>query len=461
MLPNEDPQLIKYDSGCLPDGFAAYRTRSALQASSASSRSTGAPARPSVCRARLISCAVGGPSWAASASRASGKPQPCRCMYSLMGSLLTILVGLVVDSVAPLSDAPGQSAMRSITIMTFSAGACGVGGVLNSALAVALNADRTRQLHKFTKTIALAVFRRYGYVMLLNHRALIREWCAEMDLPEQDGLWRHRYAREAKLLTEGPHGERALPATSQDGAVLLLSFIAPHSVRDVPRAVRKYGSLVLMDVDCLDLIEQKPVSPDTLQPPYRLHFSPGKTLLSTLAEMLEICGSQRMFRLERLKVDRSEKFPTGTLAIGVYENTNAEEAPRWIYDLAFRNPHQEKKADVIEVSYRLMGPALNTMADLLAPNVAATNRARMQAEHETGPSARTDEPLPPDDDDQNLPRATTPTATDTHPEASDKEKKSQVSFKSYSRSSGGSFLPPTEFCDDLDDRTDRPSPCAA
>jgi hypothetical protein len=35
---------------------------SALQASSASSRSTGAPARPSVCRARLMSWAVGGPS---------------------------------------------------------------------------------------------------------------------------------------------------------------------------------------------------------------------------------------------------------------------------------------------------------------------------------------------------------------------------------------------------------------
>src|SRR4051794_18493731 len=240
--------------------------------------------------------------------------------------------------------------------------------------------------------------------MLRNHRALIREWCAKMDLPERDGLWRHRYAREAKLLTEGPHGERALPAIPSDGAVLLLSFIAPDSVRDVPRAVRKYGGLVLMDVNCLDWIEERYINPDTLQPPYHLHFSPRKTLLSILAEMLEICGSQRMFRLEVLKVDRSQTFPMGYLTIGVYENTDAGEDPKWSYDLVFRNPDQEEKADVIEVSYRLMGPALNTMADLLAPNVAAANRARMQAKHETGSSALTDEPIPLDD----LTQAATP-----------------------------------------------------
>ena len=35
---------------------------------------------PASARARLTSWAVGGPSWAASASMASGKPQPCRCM---------------------------------------------------------------------------------------------------------------------------------------------------------------------------------------------------------------------------------------------------------------------------------------------------------------------------------------------------------------------------------------------
>jgi hypothetical protein len=129
-----------------------------------------------------------------------------------------------------------------------------------------------------------------------------------------------------------------------------------------------------------------------------------------------------MFRLEVLKVDRSEKFPLGSLTIGVYLNTDAGENPWWTFNLVFRNPDQEKKADVIEVSYRLMGPALNTMADLLAPNVAATNRARMQAEHETGPSVPPDEPIPLDDQSQaepatnssdNLPRAARPATTKT------------------------------------------------
>ena len=293
--------------------------------------------------------------------------------------------------------------------------------------------------------------------MLRNHRSLQREWCAKMGIPERDGLGRHRYARGDGLLTEGPHGDRALPATSQDAAVLLLSFIAADSWRDVPRAVREYGSLTLKKVECHDWIEKRDINPDTLQFPYHLHFSPGKTLLNSLAEMLEFCSSQGTFRLEDLRLDRSETCPAGFLGIGVYVNTPAGEDRRWYYTLRFEPTNSKKSADVIEVSYRLMGPALNTMADLLAPNVAAANRARMQAEHETGPSALTDEPIPFD----TLPRAATPATLDTHPEVNDKEKESQVSFESCGRSSGGSSLPPTESCDDRDDRPDRPSPCAA
>jgi hypothetical protein len=297
----------------------------------------------------------------------------------------------------------------------------------------------------------------YGSVMLRNHRSLQREWCAKMGIPERDGLGRHRYARGDGLLTEGPHGDRALPATSQDAAVLLLSFIAADSWRDVPRAVREYGSLTLKKVECHDWIENRNISPETLQFPYYLRFSLGRTLLNSLAEMLEFCRSQGIFRLENLRLDRSETYPIGHLVIGVYVNTPAGEDRRWYYTLRFEPTNSKKSADVIEVSYRLMGPALNTMADLLAPNVAAANRARMQAEHETGPSALTDEPIPFD----TLPRAATPATLDTHPEVNDKEKESQVSFESCGRSSGGSSLPPTESCDDRDDRPDRPSPCAA
>ena len=293
-----------------------------------------------------------------------------------------------------------------------------------------------------------------------------------MGIPERDGLGRHRYARGDGLLTEGPHGDRALPATSQDAAVLLLSFIAADSWRDVPRAVREYGSLTLKKVECHDWIENRDISPETLQFPYYLRFSLGRTLLNSLAEMLEFCRSQGIFRLENLRLDRSETYPIGHLVIGVYVNTPAGEDRRWYYTLRFEPTNSKKSADVIEVSYRLMGPALNTMADLLAPNVAAANRARMQAEHETGPSEPTDEPIPLDDDDlmqaakpttnpsDNLPRAARPATTSADLEANGKERESQVSFESYGRSSGDSPPLAKEYCDDLDldDRTDdRPS----
>jgi hypothetical protein len=307
--------------------------------------------------------------------------------------------------------------------------------------------------------------------MLRNHRSLQREWCAKMGIPERDGLGRHRYARGNGLLTEGPHGDRALPATSQDAAVLLLSFIAADSWRDVPRAVREYGSLTLKKVECHDWIENRDISPETLQFPYYLRFSLGKTLLNSLAEMLEFCSSQGTFRLEDLRLDRSETCPAGFLGIGVYVNTPAGEKLRWLYSLFFHHPDPKESAHVIEVSYRLMGRALNTMADLLAPNVAAANRAPMQAEHETGPSEPTDEPIPLDDLPQaakpttnpsdNLPRAARPATTSADLEANGKERESQVSFESYGRSSGGSSLPLTESYDDRFDRPDRPSPCVA
>jgi hypothetical protein len=291
--------------------------------------------------------------------------------------------------------------------------------------------------------------------MLMNHRALIREWCARVGIPDREGLGRHRYARAAGLLTEGPHGDKAFPATSPDAGVLLLSFITAHSWRDVPRAVKEYGSLPLISVQCHDMIEEKNINPDTLDFHYRLEFSDGKTLLNVLAEMLELCGSQSIFRFSALSIHQSKTRPSGSLSIAV--NTHDGELHRWGYTLIFEKPDLKQTENVIQVIYGLRGQDINTMADLLAPNVAAANRARMQAEHETGPSALTDEPIPFD----NLPRATTPTATDSHPEASDKEKESQVSFESCGRSSGGSSLPPTESCDDRDDRPDRPSTCAA
>jgi hypothetical protein len=223
----------------------------------------------------------------------------------------------------------------------------------------------------------------------------------------------------------------------------------------VPRAVKEYGSLPLVFVECYDWIEKKNLNLDALDFPYRLQFSYGKTLLNTLAEMLELCGSQGMFRFASLSIHQSETSPSGSLSISV--TTHGGEVLRWSYSLFFRKPDLKQTENVIQVSCGLKASAINLLADLLAPNVAAANRARMQAKHETGPSVSADEPIPFD----NLPRAATPATQGTHPEANDKEKESQVGFESCGRSSGGSSLPPTESCDDRDDRPDRPSPCAA
>jgi hypothetical protein len=73
---------------------AACCVWSALQASSASSSSTGAPARPRVCRARLMSWAVGGPSL-------SGK------RFEGLREAAGVLLHVVLDRV--LADHPGRS----------------------------------------------------------------------------------------------------------------------------------------------------------------------------------------------------------------------------------------------------------------------------------------------------------------------------------------------------------------
>jgi hypothetical protein len=296
-----------------------------------------------------------------------------------------------------------------------------------------------------------------------NTRDLMRDWCAATGYSLSDLIGRGRVVREAGLLTQGGHGINAPAATLRDGAVLLLSIVAARLWKDVAKGVEKYGKLPLYSATGYDVITRTDFDPDPAQ------FPLGTSLFGTLATALEHCGSQRAERLLALKVERSETSPEAILAFGLYEITPAGETHTKTFFLTFARPPGQH--EVYEESGRLNDIALNTMADLLAPNVAATNRARMQAKHETGPSALTDEPIPFDDLTQaatpetnpsdNLPRATTPTATDTHPEANDKEKESQVGFESCGRSSGGSSLPPTESCDDRDDRPDPPAPCVA
>jgi hypothetical protein len=283
-----------------------------------------------------------------------------------------------------------------------------------------------------------------------NTRDLMRDWCAATGYPLPDLIGRGRVVREAGLLTQGALGINAPAATIRDGAVLLLSIAASRLSKDVAKGVEKYHSLPLISTTGHDAITRTDFDVSLED------FPDGMLLIDALIYLLEHCGSQREGRLSSLKVDRSEANPAAILAFGQYEITSAGENHTKTFFLTFML-QTGKRHEVYEESGRLNDIALNTMADLLAPNVAAASRARIQAEHENGPSGGADEPLPSDE----LPRAGKPATTTTQSKASDRETKSQAGFESYGGSSGGSSLPPTEFCDDLDDRVDRPSPCAA
>jgi hypothetical protein len=261
-----------------------------------------------------------------------------------------------------------------------------------------------------------------------NTRDLMRDWCAATGYPLPDLIGRGRAVREAGLLTQGALGINAPPATPLDGAVLLLAITTSRTWKDAPAEVKRYGSLPLYKTIGNDPITRTDFDPDPAQ------FPPGQPLLGMLATALEHCGSQRVERLLALKVDRSEATPEATLAFGLYEVTPAGETHTKTFFLTFKQPTEWR--DGYWESGHLNADFLNTMADLLAPNVAAANRARMQAEHENGPSGPTDEPLPSDE----TPRACRPATTTAPPKARRERNKSQAGLESCGNSSDGSSL---------------------
>jgi hypothetical protein len=270
---------------------------------------------------------------------------------------------------------------------------------------------------------------------MLNVRDLIRAWCAKTSYPVTDLMGRGRAAREGGLLTQGARGVNAPDAVPWDGAVLLLSTIASGNWRDVAEHVRTYGWLELVQTDCRDEAKQESFRSDTSL------FPDGTTLLNALSELMKNGGTQRKYRLHLLKVDRSEVKPAAYLAVGDYEITPAGETRKWMWMLRFQPSIQaptEQRPDVVEASFALGFHALNAMADLLAPNVAAANRARLQGSNENGPPVDADGPVPLDEPLRGAnPKAT----TNTHLEASDRERESQVGFESQGDSSGGASVP--------------------
>jgi hypothetical protein len=263
---------------------------------------------------------------------------------------------------------------------------------------------------------------------MLNVRDLIRAWCAETGYPVSDLIGRGRAARESKLISQRGHGVNASAATARDGAVLLLSILVSEGWKKVPQEVEKYGGLSLIEVECFNWIDNK------YEDPGILHFPQDLMLLDAFEQMLEKCGSQGIFRLGSLKVDRSEIYPLAHLAIDIH--VLAEGDRRWSYFLTFRKPDQADRYDVVEASFRLMDRPLNTMADLLAPNIAVANYTRsLPGTKETGSSAPTDEPAP---SNNETPRGANPEATNSaNREPSERERESQAGIESRGKSSGG------------------------
>jgi hypothetical protein len=270
-----------------------------------------------------------------------------------------------------------------------------------------------------------------------NTRDLMRDWCAATGYPLSDLIGRGRAVREAGFLTQGGHGINAPAATLRDGAALLLSIVAARLWKDVAKGMEKYSSLPLIKTTGNDETTRTEFDPDPLP------FRNGMPLLDVLTQLLEHCGTRCEARLSALRVDRSETNPSAVLAFGIYETAPAGEIHTKTFFLTFLRPTGQRQ-EVHEESGRLNDIALNTMADLLAPNVAAANRARMQATPENGPSVDADEPLPSDE----TPRGANPETTKAHQKARRERDKSQAGLKSCGASSGGAHPPPMEPPDD-------------
>jgi hypothetical protein len=223
---------------------------------------------------------------------------------------------------------------------------------------------------------------RYLSVMR-NPRRLMLDWCADTGYPESEGIHRHRVLAENKMISQGAPGLNSPMGTSQDGAVILLSAIVSPSIKKAPQEVAKFGAFPLVKVRTEPALESE------------TSIALGTSLLDVLTECLEQCGSQSELRMVSLQVNRAAR-PAAQLVLGLFKKDQPSDKPSRTVVLTFMPPTPvgaEGRKKPIEHSSRLLGPALTAMADLLAPNIAAANRAFFAARRtETGPSVPADEP---------------------------------------------------------------------
>jgi hypothetical protein len=276
-----------------------------------------------------------------------------------------------------------------------------------------------------------------------NVRDLIRDWCARTGYPVSDLIGRGRAAREGGLILKGGHGINAPDATPRDGAMLLLSTIVGQFWKDVAKELKKYGNLVKVKAEYISASQDDFFVPDEW------------ALWAVLTKALEKCGSERKIRFHLLRVTRSEIKPEAYLELAVFKIDETGDTRTGTIKLFFEaNEQTGQRAEGIRASYEIDDRFLNAMADLLAPNIAAANRARSPAgKNETSPPVPTGRPAPPDasekeadetssqganpgNDGDETPRGANPEAAPTHLEASDTETESQVGFESPGDSSG-------------------------
>jgi hypothetical protein len=289
-----------------------------------------------------------------------------------------------------------------------------------------------------------------------NPRRLALDWCADNGYPEAEGRGRHRIMAEHEMFSQGPPGLNAPMGTPRDGALFLLSTIVSPSIKKAPQEVSKFGAFPLVKAR---------TNPSLV---HGESIPLGTPLLDALAECLERCGSHSELRMVSLQADRAVR-PAAELVLGLFKD--GSDKPSRTLTLTFMPTTPvaaESQKKPIEYSSRLLSHALTSMADLLAPNIAAANRAFFAARgsgifaefrYENGPSVDADEPLPSD----VSPRAAKPETQSDNLEASAGSIKYQSadSSEACGRSSDDSLSSEKDQTNADDDRPDRPSPCAA
>jgi hypothetical protein len=286
-----------------------------------------------------------------------------------------------------------------------------------------------------------------------NVRDFIRDLCATTNAVSQSNLIAiGQILREAGEISQAGHGVNAAPAIPQDGAKILIAIAIEPKLKDAVEDVRKYGRLVQCDVED----NQQDTEDGTS------FVNPGDELWYTLTKALGQCSSKGPLRFSLFRITLSDHRPEAYLELALYRIDDSGDARIGTIELSFEanelwGQRSEDKVKIIQLNDRL----LNTAADLLKPNVAAANRARLDASiNETNLPAPTGRPVPSD----GTPQAAKPEAGTEHLKASETERESQAGFQSLGDPSGGIFSSSIKEKPDDDSRNYRPDrlgACAA